>query len=555
MTTFLLYNGPIYTLNPQQPRVQALAVRDGRVLAAGSEGKVSAAAGGRAEGINLQGRAVVPGLCDAHVHFTWQGLAIQNVQLDGAASIEEALDRIVARADSLNADSWLRGRGWDHSLWGGRWPTAAMLDAACGDRPAVFTRKDGHSSWLSTAALELAGIDADTPDPPGGQVQRDRDGRATGILLETAQELVRGALPDYSARERQQGLRDAMAEALSYGITSVQIPPGLGASDGRDTLADLQQLRERGELRLRCLAHIARGDLEAALALGVRSGIGDAWLRIGGLKLFADGSLGSETAEMLYNYEGRRHTGLPTLSVEELNDEVGRAIAGGISVIVHAIGDAANRKVLDAIEAALNDEQPTTTDQQLPDAAAGDQLSMPGSQRTIPNRIEHAQVLHQRDIPRFARLGVIASMQPVHATSDMLAADELWGPRCANAYAWRALKQAGATLAFGSDAPVESLNPWWGVHAAVTRRRRDGSPPNGWYPEQCISVQEALEAYCLAPALCSGEAAEKGALKPGMLADLAVLSANPFTCPADELHAITAELTMVEGAVVWERGR
>jgi predicted amidohydrolase YtcJ len=541
MATTILYNGLIHTLNPDQPRAQALAVRDGRVLAVGSEGKVAAAAGGRAEPLNLQGRAVVPGLCDAHIHLTAQGLSRRRARLDDTASVDAAL-QIVARQLAQGAvGGWLRGGGWSHAGWGGAWPTAAQLDAVVGDVPVFLSRKDGHSAWVSGRALQLAGIADDTPDPPGGQIQRDRDGRATGILLETAQELVLRVMPHPTPDDRQRALRDAMAELLSYGITSVHIPPGTGISDGRDTLFDLQVLRERGQLALRCLTHIQRHDLPATLALGVRSGLGDEWLRIGGLKLFADGSLGSESAEMLTPYEGRRHTGIATLTEEELNAAVRDAAAGGISVIVHAIGDAANRKVLDAIEE--ND-----TRRSEPSDAGIENGTSP-----IPNRIEHAQVLHPRDIARFAQLGVVASMQPIHATADMAVAEQLWGARSAHAYAWRALKQAGALLAFGSDAPVESANPWWGVHAAVTRQLRDGTPPGGWRSDQRLTVSEALEAYCVGPAICSGEAALKGMLKPGMIADLAVLSADPFACPPEQLHGITAELTMVGGAVVWEK--
>jgi predicted amidohydrolase YtcJ len=534
MPTTILYNGLIHTLNPEQPRAQALAIRDGRVLAVGSEGKVAAAAGGKAEPINLQGRAVVPGLCDAHIHLTAQGLSQRRVRLEGAASVDAALQTVARRIGEGAVGGWLRGGGWNHADWGGVWPTAAQLDAVCGDLPAYLNRKDGHSSWVSSRALHLAGITDDTADPPGGQIQRDHNGRATGILLETAQELVLRVMPQPTPDERQRALRDAMAELLSYGITSVHIPPGMGPTDGRDALFDLQVLRERGQLALRCLAHIQRHDLPAALALGVRSGLGDEWLRVGGLKLFADGSLGSESAEMLTPYEGRRHTGIAILTEEELNTAVREATAGGISVIVHAIGDAANRKVLDAIE-------------------ENDARHKDPSHAEIPNRIEHAQVLHPRDIARFAQLGVVASMQPIHATADMLVADQLWGARSAHAYAWRALKQAGALLAFGSDAPVESANPWWGVHAAVTRQLRDGSPGGGWRAEQRLTVGEALEAYCVGPAVCSGEASLKGALRPGMLADLAVLSADPFACPPEQLHAIAAELTIIGGAVAWER--
>jgi predicted amidohydrolase YtcJ len=546
MSTILLYNGPIYTLDPGQPRVQALAIRDGRVLAAGSEGKVQAATGGRAEGINLHGRAVIPALTDAHVHFTMHGLTRREIRLEGVDDIDSALKSIASGAAALPEDVWLRGIGWDHSLWGGRWPTAAMLDQILPDRPAILMRKDGHSAWVNSRALALAGIDDDTPDPPGGSIQREKK-RATGILLETAIDLVRDHLPAPSQAERLAAIHDATIESYSYGMTGVQIPPGLRSGDAAQILADLQLLRERGQLRLRCLAHLGLDGLDDALRLGIRSGLGDRWLRIGGVKMFADGSLGSETAEMLSHYEGRRHLGSQTIGTEELNDAVHRAIAGGISVIIHAIGDAANRRVLDAIEIA----QQEISDQRL--AIGEQQYPISNLQSLIPNRIEHCQVLHPNDIPRFAKLGVIASMQPIHATADMDNADRLWGERCAYAYAWRSLKDSGAVLAFGSDAPVESLNPWLSVHAAVTRQRPGGTPPKGWYPEQCLSVAEALRGFTVGSAIAAGAAHEQGTLAPGMLADLAVLSADPFEISPADLHAVQAELTMLEGAIVWER--
>jgi predicted amidohydrolase YtcJ len=532
MTTLILYNGPIYTLVPGQPVGRAIAIRDGRVLAVGSEGKVQAVAGSRAEGINLQGRAVVPGLTDAHVHITLHGFATRQVRLDGVTDYKLALDRIAAQVKSLPTGSYLRGGGWNHADWGGSWPTREDLDKVCPDRPALLSRKDGHSLWVNSKALELAGITDDTPDPFGGQIQRDAKGRATGVLFETAMELVRAAIAPPTPEERRDALRAAIREGLSYGLTAIQIPPSTNHADGRETLEDLQVLRERGQLPMRCQAHLAGADLDRAVELGIRSGLGDRWLRIGGLKLFADGSLGSETAEMLTPYEGRRGTGLATLSEEELHDTVHKANQHGISVIVHAIGDAANRKVLDAIEAAQPYSAPLA----------------------VPNRIEHCQVVHATDLPRFAALGVVASMQPIHATSDMHVADALWGKRCALAYAWRSFLDSGATLAFGSDAPVETLNPWPGVHAAVTRQRADNSPAGGWYPEQRLSIEEAMQAYCHGPAVAAAEASERGTLAPGMLADLAVLSADPFRVPPAALHQISATMTIVEGKVVFDKG-
>jgi predicted amidohydrolase YtcJ len=534
MTKLLLYNGSIYTLNPAQPHATALAIRDDRILAVGDLHAVRAATGRTNIEIDLAGRAMIPGLTDAHVHFTWHGFALQRVRLSSAPTLEVALEHIAAKVATLPPGAWLQGGGWNHGRWAGRWPTRNDLDRVCPDHPAMLVRRDGHSIWVNSQALALAGIDDTTPDPPDGIIQRDPQGHATGILLEGAQELVRRVVPTPTPAERLKVLRLAQAEALSYGLTSLHIPPSPISSDGRETLNDLQILYNQDELQLRCLAHLAYPDLDAALALGLRSGLGDHWLRIGGLKIFADGSLGSETAEMLEPYTGRAGRGIAMFPEAELNTLIRRAYAGGISVVVHAIGDAANRKVLDAIERAKN-TQPV--------------LSSPA----LPNRIEHAQVLHPEDIGRFARLGVVASMQPAHATSDMQVAERLWGTRCKTAYAWQALKSAGTVLAFGSDAPVEPLNPWQGIHAAVTRQRIDSTPEEGWHPEQRLSLADTLHACCIGPAVASGEAGSKGMLAPGMLADMAILAVDPFAIRPEDLHTVTVDMTIIGGKVLFER--
>ena len=551
MPSIIIYNGPIYTLDPGLPRAQAVGIRDGRVIAVGSEGKVQAAVGGRAEPINLRGRAVVPALTDAHVHLIWYALARREVRLEGIDDYEEALRRVAGAAARLPEGAWLQGGGWDHARWGGRWPRATDLDQQIPDRPVFLVRKDGHSAWVNSRALEIAGIDDTTPDPPGGSIQREKQ-RATGILLENAIDLVRRHIPTPGEDERLAAVREAIAEAHSYGMAGMHLPPGVRPGDAALTLADIQRLRARGQLKLRCLVHLGLDGLDDALRLGLRSGLGDRWVRIGGVKMFADGSLGSETAELLSHYEGRRHLGMATMTTEELNNAVRRALAGGIAVTVHAIGDAANRRVLDAIEAALKNQEPGTEKHHAEASTIGSR-SLVLDVAVIPNRIEHAQLVHPRDIPRFAQLGVVASMQPIHCTADMEMADRLWGERCATAYAWRALKHAGAVLAFGSDAPVEPLNPWLGIHAAVTRQRPGGIPPEGWYPEQRLSVTEALWGFTVGAAIAAGAAHEQGTLMPGMLADLAVLSADPFKISPSDLHAIQADMTMIEGKVVWER--
>src|SRR5215212_2900829 len=385
MSTYFVYNGPIYTLDPTTPRVQALGIRDGRVLVAGSEGKVQAAVGGRAEPLNLQGRAVIPALTDAHIHFTAYALGRRELRLEDVDDFDTLVARAAAAAAALPKGAWLLGGGWDHSRWGGRWPRAADIDARTPDRPIFLTRKDGHSAWANSRAMELAGIDDTTPDPPGGSIQREKK-QATGILFESALDLVRRHIPAATQADRLAAVRAAMTEAHSYGMAGIHLMPGLTAGDGALTLSDYQALRALGQLKLRCLLQIGLDGLDDALRLGMRSGLGDRWLRLGGVKMFSDGSLGSETAEMLSHYEGRRHLGAATMSTDDLNDAVRRALIGGIAVTIHAIGDAANRRVLDAIELAqmeISDQQSLVSSQQ----SAVDERNLPTADWRLPTVI------------------------------------------------------------------------------------------------------------------------------------------------------------------------
>lgn len=531
MPDLLIHGGPIYTLDPRTPQVDALLIRDDRIIAAGTAAEIASSLQGKYEDISLDGRAVLPGLTDAHIHLLWTGLGRSTVDLDGIDTLEETLERVRAHADRLPADAWVRGHGWNHALWEHRWPTAADLDRVTAGRPAILSRKDGHSVWLNSRALQLAAIDRDTAEPSGGTIGRDEHGEPTGILSENANSLGYRAVPDYTWAERRHALHRIIIECNRRGLTSLHIP------EGPDTLALLRELREQNDLTIRTLWHIPYAHLDQAIALGIRSGLGDEWVRIGGVKIFGDGSLGSCTCHMLAPFNGTPHNyGIPTIPEEELYDAVFRAERAGIASTIHAIGDRANRTVLDAIAAARSRRNKDS-----------DALHSPA----LPHRIEHAQHLNPADIARFAQLGVIASMQPIHATSDYLIAERLLGAeRSAWSYAWRPLLDAGATLAFGSDAPVETLDPWAGLHAAITRQRANGEPPGGWHPELALSRDEALAAYTVGPATSSGESAIKGTLTVGKLADLVVLGADPFTAEPQELRQMEVEMTIVGGRVL-----
>jgi len=520
----VLYNGDIHTMDAATPRAQAVAIAGNRVLAVGSDAKVLSPKG---EGVNLRGRTVVPGFTDSHLHFMSYGLSLKQIDLAKVPTLEEALARVAARAQTTPAGQWLTGRGWDHSLWeGGAFPTRQDLDRIAPEHPVFLRRKCGHAGWANSRALELAGITSETPDPPGGAIDRDpATGQPTGILKETAMDLIFCLLEEPSIEEAVDAIKAGMVHAHKLGLVGIHTMEGDGA------FRAFQQLRTDGELEMRVLMQIPEDNLDAAIQVGLQSGFGDERLRIGAVKLFSDGALGARTAHMLAPFEGEPgNYGIAIATAEHLRKIVGKASRAGIASFVHAIGDRANREVLDAIEASRR-------------AGEGPHLR---------HRIEHAQILHPGDMPRLAKLGVIASMQPIHATQDMLLADSLWGARSAGAYAFRSLLDTGAVLAFGSDAPVEDLNVLKGIHAAVTRRRADGSPgPDGWYPEQRLTVAEAVHAYTAGAAYASGEEAIKGTLAPGKLADLVVLSQDIFTIDPMDILETEVLSTMLDGEFVY----
>jgi predicted amidohydrolase YtcJ len=525
----VLTNGRIYTQNASQPTTEALASVGNRIVAVGSNDEALAAAGPDAEHIDLGGRAVVPGFVDSHFHFLGFSFDRQRARLDRATSVGEVQRLVAVAAETVGPDAWVLGRGWDRNLWpGAAFPSRHDLDGVADGRPVCLLSRDVHAVWASSRALELAGISADTPDPPGGKILREADGTPSGVLLESAGERVR-ALADRPAAEAAVSAAGAAQEALlQVGVTA------LCNFEGVEALRALQELEAAGALRLRVAAGITRGGLAGAAEAGLSTGFGGDRLRIGLLKLFADGALGSGTAAMLDPYDDGSldDRGIPTITLDDLVDRIRQARAAGIGVATHAIGDAAVRLVLDAAAVARADPDPGTAEQIL--------------------RVEHAQLVHPDDIPRFARLDVVASMQPIHATSDMRVADRRWGSRCQSAYAWRALLDSGARVAFGTDCPVEPPDPLLGIHAAVTRQRPGGDPPGGWYPEQRVTVAEAIYAYTAGGADALGLGHELGTLAPGNLADAVVLSSDPYTADPATLAEIDVLTTIFDGRVVFQ---
>jgi predicted amidohydrolase YtcJ len=499
----ILENGVVRTLDPSLPESRALAIAGDRV--AGGVG-VHETALASPETVDLGGRCVLPGFTDSHVHFPTWAVAQREVSLDGCSSLGEALARI---RDADARGTWLRGYGWRDADWtDGRGPTRADLDAVSGDRPAAMISKDYHSFWLNSAALALAGGDLEVE---GGVVERDAAGEPTGILREEAAWRFKERDMQLPADEYLDAMRSGMKLANARGVTCVHDKDGwLGA------VGLWQRLDELTGLTLRVWQSVPHEHLPELRALALRSGVGSQFLRVGYLKVFMDGTLGSQTARML---DG---SGVQITSGDELAAIVTAAAESGWPVGVHAIGDGANREALDAFERTRDVWQPVG----------------------LRQRIEHAQCLARQDVARFAEIGVAVSAQFSHAPSDRDLAERFWAGKLDGTYAFRSLLEGGALIANGSDAPVEELDPWAGVVAGVRRTLDERAP---WRPEEAVTLEQALHATCVAPAWLSHDERIRGTLVPGRLADLVVLDRDPFACTPDELAQVQVVATMVAG--------
>lgn len=528
----IVTNANIYTVNPAQPTANAFAVRDGKFIAVGDTAAMDTLRGPQTQVLDLAGALVLPGLCDAHIHFTHYALGLQRIDIFEVPSLQEMLQRIAAKVESTPPGQWLVGWGWNQTLWPEkRFPTRQDLDAVTPDHPVILRDKSGHSAVTNSVALRLAGLDAQTAQPAGGEIVHDANGQPTGMLLEgPAIQLVAQHIPEPTAAEVDAAVLAAQQKAHRFGLTAIH------DLDGKRGFETFQRLRLRGQLKLRAVTHIAMDQLEYALGVGLHAGLGDEWLRVGGLKLFADGALGPRTAAMIEPYEGEPNNyGITIVDKEEMVDMARRASAAGLPTIVHAIGDRANHDVLDVLESVRKQEA---------------EQGIPRHQRR--HRIEHVQVLHPNDVNRLAALDVIASVQPIHATQDMLNVDAYWGKRGELAYAFRTLINTGARMAFGSDAPVETPNPFVGIHAAVTRRRADGTPGvEGWYPEQKLTVAEAVAAYTTGAAYAESWETQVGSIEPGKYADFIVPDQDIFTCDPMAIQETGVKLTVVGGEIVY----
>ena len=540
----ILHNAKIHTVDAARPWASAVAIRKHRIMAVGDDAAILELAGPHSERVDLGGRLVLPGLCDAHIHFLYWSMSLKQVPVADCTSKAQMLARIAQRVADSPPGTWITGQGWNESRWGEtRFPTAADLDAVTGpDHPAIFWRSDMHGAVANSAALKLAGIDATTSNPPGGLIERGADGQPTGVLKELAIGLVSDHIPPLDDATRDALLEQGMAELHRLGITAIHDQRMKDHDEGPLSLAAYQRLRSQRKLKLRINANIAAHHLGDIEGLGLHTGFGDDYLRLGHVKFFSDGSMGSRTAALLAPFEKLEgdepdNTGIFITPPGELARGFRRTAELGFPVSVHAIGDQANRVVLDILE-------------ELADA---------GLKPAIPHRIEHVQIVDPDDLSRLAKLGLTASVQPIHVTDDMDTADLYLGERGAHMYNFHTLLDQGTLLAFGSDAPVADPNPFLGLHAAVCRQRVERMPAAPWYGGERISLREAIYAYTLGAAQAGGWERVIGSVTAGKRADLIVLDRDLFALEeagvtGDEIAGAQVVMTVFDGEVVWRDG-
>ena len=526
-------NARIYTMDATRPVVAAMAVRDGKVLFTGSEREAMALRGANTRVVDASGRTVIPGMVDAHAHLLGLGQALRQVDLVGAKSYDEVVARVAAAAKGLPAGKWLLGRGWDQNDWGDtRFPTHDALSRAVPNNPVYLTRVDGHAGLANAAAMRAAGVTTATADPSGGRVERTATREPTGVFVDNAQGLVERVIPAPTREDDRSAIRAAIAESHRYGLVGVH-----DAGESRATIDLLEEMAKAGALPFRL--YIMVGDDSAALAhymsIGPRSGLYDNHIWVRAIKLYADGALGSRGAALLEPYsDDPNNRGLLVSAPAHIENVAERALQSGFQVATHAIGDRGNRVVLDAYEAALKAHP--TADHRF--------------------RVEHAQILNHDDIPRFAELGVIPSMQAVHQTSDMYWAGSRLGlGRLLGAYAWRSLLATGVVVPNGSDFPVEAVNPLLSFHSAVSRQDADNWPTGGWMPEQRMTREEALASMTIWPAYAGFQESIMGSLTPGKLADFVILDRDIMTVAERDILGTSIIATYIGGKVVYERAK
>ncbi|MDW3229107.1 MAG: amidohydrolase [Acidobacteriota bacterium] len=530
MADTVLINGHIWTVNSQQPEAEALAIVQNRIVSLGKSSEIKKLIGSQTRVIDLKGRFVLPGFIDTHTHFLNGGLALRSVQLRTCRSREEFTRRIEAKTKELEPGSWILNGDWDHEQFSPPvLPSKEWIDKVTPEHPVCVNRFDGHMVLVNSLAMSLAGIDKKTVSPPGGEIIKDPlTGEPTGILKDAAAELVYAKIPELTLAEKKEAVKAALKEAAVNGVTSIH-----DMSDA-SSFEVFQELLRSGELTSRLYVYIQIPEIDVFLRLKIKSGFGHPFLRLAGLKGFVDGSLGSETALFFepYSDNPKAYGLLASHMFPEgiMEKRLSQADQAGLQVAVHAIGDRANAMVLDIMEKIIRENGP----------------------RDRRWRIEHVQHLRKSDIERFSQLGLIASVQPYHAIDDGCWAERKIGSeRAKTTYAFNSLLQAGAIPVFGSDWTVAPLSPLTGIYAAVTRKTLDGQNPEGWIPQEKITVEEAIKSYTVRAAYAEFSEKEKGSLEPGKLADLVVLDRNLLRIEPDEILKTRVLLTMVDGRVIF----
>ena len=527
MADLILLNGKIFTVDKNRPWIEACAITDGKIFAVGNTDRISRLQGENTKVIDLKGRLSLPGFNDAHVHFAEGGFYLMGINLRDAKDKEEFADRIGDFTRKLEKGEWILRGNWDHEAWPSKaYPTKTLIDEVSPENPVFVSRLDGHVALANSLALKLAGITKDTPDPQGGEIEKDpKTGEPTGILKDTAQELVGRVIPPPSKERLIQAVNTAMGHANQLGVTSIQ------DNSGRETFQAYQELLNQGKLTLRINAWITVDDYQEVENIGILPPFGNGMLRLGTIKMFIDGSMGAGTALFYDPYiDDPSTSGLPIYPEKKLYDLVAAVDKASLQIAAHAIGDRANTWALNAFDRAFK----------------------ANGSRDARHRIEHAQVVLPQDIQRFADLGIIASIQPSHCIDDMRWAEKRIGERVKNAYLFNAFAKAGVKIAFGTDWSVEPIDPMLGLYAAVTREFTEGGPEGGWFPEEKIALEQAIEYYTLGSAHAEFQEHVKGAIQPGMLADLVVLDKNMFEIPQKEILNTNVDLTILGGNVVYE---
>jgi predicted amidohydrolase YtcJ len=523
-----LRNGKVYTMDEANPQAEMVVCSGDKIVFVGSIIEGAKHLTPETKIIDLQGATVLPGLIDAHAHMNSLGKSLEILDLRGIETPQTITQLVIGLQMTIPKGEWITGRSWDQNDWPSKsFPSWRDLQGTEAN-PVYLIRVDGHAGWVNKTALKLCGIDKDTPDPPGGKILRDKKGNPTGIFLDNAMDLIEQKIPKPSVETIKKRLMNAFAECAENGLTGV----GDAYIYSQSYQAYLE-LADEGKMTIRVYGmHCDSAEwLEDNFARGPLIGYGGGYFTARCVKMFADGALGSRGGLLFEPYsDDPGNCGVEISSEDSIQNVTKRAVKAGFQVAVHAIGDKANNNVLNAYQRALKEAPPS--DYRL--------------------RIEHCQTLTAEDIPRFKELGVIASMQPTHCTSDMpWSLDRLGPERMKGAYAWRSLKNAGAVLAFGSDFPVEEVNPFWGIYSAVTGKDLQGNPPGGWYPEQCLTVQEALEGFTVGSAYAQFQEDKVGRIKAGFYADFTIIDRDIFDIPVKEIPKTKVIHTIVGGRVVY----